>query len=133
MRWIELVERVGVALAIEQRDDEHVVGSIIIADHKQKLRIDRVTAFSSEWVQFQAPVTTEKRTLFRDALLYNHRLAIGSLSLVEGVLMLRAAHALDALEVRALDRHVTFLTTEATRLRAIPIPVHDSHMQWVID
>jgi hypothetical protein len=118
MTWAEVEERLGalgwVVVASEKRAS--------VVEHRSeagtvRLRLERVAAFGAPWLLFLVPIAAESRARFRDALIFNARLAIGTLAIEQGWLMLRATHAMAELDRGSFDQHVDFLAREGLRLR----------------
>jgi hypothetical protein len=88
-----------------------------VAGIPQLLRLHEVEALGAPWVIVEAPVCLERELSGHDALVRNGDLAVGSLALVGGEFVVRAAAALAELDAERLGRIVWLLAAEAVRLR----------------
>lgn len=86
-----------------------------VAVHAQRVRVERVTAFGEPWLLATAAVIEEPSAVLRDALVFNARLAVGSLAIEQGWLVLRAAMP-ETTDAATLERVVDFLAYESRRM-----------------
>jgi hypothetical protein len=117
MTWEEVRRWLLLQCQIIQSEAQAVVIAHDLEPHPQRVRVELVHAFDEPWLLLLSPIVEEHRARPRDALVFNMRLAVGTLAVEQGYLMLRATCPLAALDATRLKRYVVFLATEAARLR----------------
>lgn len=101
------------------RDDRSLVIAVRVGDTKVRVRGECVTAFEEDWLLVLAPVLVEERARLRDALALNMRLALSTLAIEQGWLVVRATQPLARLDARTIARTVEHVAQEALRLRSL--------------
>ncbi len=113
------VERWVARHDVLRRDARAIVFATGAGRAAMRIRAERITEAADDWLLMLVPIMAETRAQLRDALALEMQLAIGSLAIEQGWLMLRATLPLVSLDEPMLARYVDFMTREAHRLRTL--------------
>ncbi|MGN6109114.1 MAG: GNAT family N-acetyltransferase [Kofleriaceae bacterium] len=97
--------------------------------HVQPVLVEQGTVSGNPWLMVRAPVGPEALLEAREAMLHNATLAAGALTLENGLHVLRHGAAPDEITPRGVDRIISMLAHEATRLRERDRADLDAHAQ----
>jgi len=112
------VERWVARHEVLRRDERSIVFATGGGRAAMRMRAERLRASDEDWLLLLVPIMAETRTQLRDALAFDNQLAIGSLAIEQGWLMLKATLPIVGVDQPMLARYIDFMTREANRLRA---------------